>query len=172
MSLSDPIIQLLAYELAVIFFVLSLWLIFRRNKTNKRVHNDATKIVKQLSKEKSGRIEALTQKLTDKYGLTGEALTQAVSDFQGQEQQINKTVVSLFVEQDGNLLLSAPEQLSNVIDACLDLLPVGGGVIVEGQQQVSLSLNEQIDAAQLKLDLLMAELKETFGSDESSKPEP
>ncbi|MDQ7072619.1 MAG: hypothetical protein Q9N32_02455 [Gammaproteobacteria bacterium] len=95
--MNDPIMQMLAYELAVIFLLLSIWLIFRAYKKNKQVQSDAIKLAKKVSKDKDKRSEQLTEKLASKYGLTGEALSQAVADFQEKEQQLNKTVINLFV---------------------------------------------------------------------------
>ncbi|MDH5592705.1 MAG: hypothetical protein OEY48_07645, partial [Gammaproteobacteria bacterium] len=170
MDMTDPILQMLAYELAAIFAAFSIWLTIRSRKKNKQIQLDATKIVKRLKLGKDQRIDTLSSILAEKYGLNDDALTQEVNEFQEREQQIYKTLLTIFVEQDGKALTRFPEQLEKAIDASLDMLPIGGSVLSEPPIQVapvnleideSQSLSEQIEVTALKLEQLMAAFRLT-----------
>ena len=122
--MTDPILQMLAYELAAIFAVISIWLIVRELKKRKKIHTDADKAVKKLTKAKDSRIKALTTLLSEKYGLVDDALEQTATNLQAQEQQIYKVLLTNFVDQDAKALTEFPVKLEQAIDECLNLLPV------------------------------------------------
>ena len=124
MDMTDPILQLLAYELAGIFAVISIWLIVRELKKRKKIHADADKAVKRLTKAKDSRIKALTALLSEKYGLIDDELEQTATNIQGQEQQIYKVLLTNFVYQDAKALTEFPGKLEHAINECLNLLPV------------------------------------------------
>jgi len=102
--MTDPTFQMLAYELALIFGLLSSWLLFKAHKKNKKLQADAAAAVKKIKRLKDRRIEQLTTILSEKYGLTGQALEQAAEEFQNREQKIYKAQLALFVEQDTKTL--------------------------------------------------------------------
>ena len=158
MDMTDPTFQMLAYELALIFGLLSAWLLFRAHKKNKQAQADAATAVKKIKRLKDRRIEQLTTILSEKYGLTGQALEQAAQEFQSREQKIYKAQLALFVEQDTKALKAAPTQLENAIDACLSLLPAGNDVSVSSTAETKIetsALTETVTATAVKVDELV-----------------
>ena len=113
----DIVLEMLAYELAIVFAILSIWLIFRNNKKGKTTHELASQSVKKLKRAKELRIESLSKVLAEKYVLNGEDLSSTAIVFQDREQQIYKALLTVFVEQDGKALQSIPEQLEKAIAA-------------------------------------------------------
>ena len=155
--MTDPTLQMLAYELAAIFAVLCVWLILRANKKKKQANEAASKAVKRLKRAKDRRVNALSETLTEKYGLSAEALNQTVTEIQDREQQIYKVLLTLFVDQDNKSLTVFPEQLEQAIDACLNLLPVGRTINADDAEDLS----EKIAEMSLKIDQLIIEAKQT-----------
>ncbi|NQY27670.1 MAG: hypothetical protein HRT92_10925, partial [Piscirickettsiaceae bacterium] len=156
--MTDPILQMLAYELAGIFAALSLWLILRASKKQNQVQADAAKAVKKLKRLKDQRLDSLNTLLAEKYGLVGEALSQTTLALQEHEQQIYKSLLTLFVEQNGKALSNLPSQVEKALNAGLDLLPVG---VEHTSSEVIVSvdntkeLQEQIEENTQKLDQIM-----------------
>ena len=144
MTMTDPILQMLAYELAGIFAALSIWLILRANKKHKQLQTDAAKAVKKLKRLKDQRVESLTSLLADKYGLTGDALAQTANELQDHEQQIYKELLNIFVDQNVKALNAIPNQLEQALNAGLNLLPVGSDARVEKSDQMATDLTKEL----------------------------
>ena len=156
----DIVLDMLAYELAAIFAVLSIWLILRNNKKGKATYEMASQTVKKLKQAKDLRIESLSKVLAEKYGLGGQPLSQAAIDFQDREQQIYKALLNVFVEQDGYALLNIPKQLEKAIDASLDLLPLAEKPTLAAVDS-ALTLSEQIETTAQQLEVLMTLFRQT-----------
>jgi len=95
MTMTDPTLQLLAYELAFILGVFSLWLSFKLYKKNKTVAADAAAAVKKIKRLKDRRLETLSEILSTKYGLRDQALAQMAEELHKQEQEIYKLFLSI-----------------------------------------------------------------------------
>lgn len=156
--MTDPIIQLLGYELAGIFAILSLWLIIRASKKHKQTQASATAIVGKLKREKDKRIEHFTSILAEKYALADDALMQTTKDLQEQEQQLYKALLNVFVEQDNTTLRAFPEQLEQLTNSCLELLPIGNNVMQDATED-EINLKQQIEETALKMEFLTAEFR-------------
>ena len=96
MSMTDPALQMLAYELAAIFGVLAIYLGYKQYKKSKAVNVQANTSVKKIKQTKNRRLENLISVLSQKYGLVDEALTQKAESIQKQEQLIHKSQITLF----------------------------------------------------------------------------
>ncbi|MBE0439443.1 MAG: hypothetical protein IBX57_06755, partial [Gammaproteobacteria bacterium] len=172
MDMTDPILQMLAYELAALFALLSLWMIWRASKTNKRLRLDADKAVKKLKRRKELRLDSLSTLLADKYGLADAALTQSAQTLQEHEQQLYKTVLSLYVQQDSAKLTAFPDQLEQAVNAALELLPVGHDKQQTSQQHDEVSeLKQQVAQTSLKLAELTAQFQSLNPSSEQDTEE-
>ncbi|MBE9532683.1 MAG: hypothetical protein IMF04_01050, partial [Proteobacteria bacterium] len=163
MTMTDPILQMLAYELAGIFAALSIWLILRASKKDKQVQEDAAKAVKKLKRLKDQRLESLTALLAEKYGLVGDALSQTAAELQEHEQQVYRSLLNIFVEQDGKALTTIPSQVEQALNAGLDLLPVGGeqaSAEVAPPIDNTKELQEQLEENTQKLDQIMTAISQ------------
>ncbi len=167
----DSVLEMLAYELAAVFAVLSLWLILRNIKKDKTTHEMASQTVKKLKRAKELRVEKLSAILAEKYALSGDALSREAIAFQDREQQIYKSLLTVFVEQDDEALLSIPDQLEKAIDASLNLLPMEAEPTQAQIDDSTLTLNEQIAATSLQLEELMVLFRQTNGQDPVKLPQ-
>lgn len=176
MNMTDPTFQLLAYELALVFGIFSLWLTLHLYKKNKKIQADAVTAVKKIKRLKDRRLKTLTEILSKKYGLAGQALEQTAQEFQQHEQNVYKAQLALFIEQDSKILKDAPNQLEAAIDACLNLLPVGSHAVVRvGQTDEELddkvALTATIAATAVKVDQLIEGFRLLNSGDSVSEPQ-
>lgn len=174
--MTDPTFQLLAYELALVFGIFSLWLTLHLYKKNKKIQADAVTAVKKIKRLKDRRLKTLTEILSKKYGLAGQALEQTAQEFQQHEQNVYKAQLALFIEQDSKILKDAPNQLEAAIDACLNLLPVGSHAVVRvGQTDEELddkvALTATIAATAVKVDQLIEGFRLLNSGDSVSEPQ-
>ena len=123
MTLTDPIFELLAYEVALIFAIIAGLLLFKSVKASRKLNTDTAKAVKQIKQNRSQREQAIRSVLAEKYGLDGEALNTETHNFIERETAIYKSLLNLFAEQDGKALVSIPQQLEKAIDAGLTIVP-------------------------------------------------
>jgi hypothetical protein len=106
MDMTNPTFQLLAYELATIFAVLAFWLLVKAYKNSKRLRSEAEVAVKNIKRNKNRRLDDITELLSVKYHLQGPALSQIASEIQKLEQQVYKSQLPLYVDQDNKVLKS------------------------------------------------------------------
>lgn len=124
MDITNPIFHVLAYELAIIFAVLSIWLVLKIRKRNKKANEAASKAVKRLKRTRESRIELLSKIMAERYGLESEALSQTATEIQEREQQLYKLLFKVFVEQDSKSLVAFPTALEKTINECLTFTPM------------------------------------------------
>jgi len=184
MSMTDPALQMLAYELAAIFGVLAIYLGYKQYKKSKAVNAQANTSVKKIKQTKNRRLENLISVLSQKYGLVDEALTQKAEAIQKQEQLIHKSQITLFVEQENKTLKVAPQQIEKLVDMCLELLPVGQDRIKAAASDAKTEANdarEILAQTTQKMDLLLDDvnqiksalsLDQTLEQDREREPEP
>ncbi|GEM_PF-4286809 len=184
MSMTDPALQMLAYELAAIFGVLAIYLGYKQYKKSKAVNAQANTSVKKIKQTKNRRLENLISVLSQKYGLVDEALTQKAEAIQKQEQLIHKSQITLFVEQENKTLKVAPQQIEKLVDMCLELLPVGQDRIKAAASDAKTEANdarETLAQTTQKMDLLLdgvnqiksaLSLDQTLEQDREREPEP
>ncbi|KKN50363.1 hypothetical protein LCGC14_0633490 [marine sediment metagenome] len=168
-NLSDPILELIAYELAAIFGIIALVLIVNQRKKFKRAETATAKAVKKIKRDREQREQALTDILKDKYGLTDDALEVEVNDFIERERRIQKSLVKTFIEQDPNSFTAIPELIEQAVDAALNIEPVGTQhEAVEQKEPVVIEdLQSQIDHAAQTMERLMLQYQalQTVSSD-------
>ncbi|MEC9315006.1 MAG: hypothetical protein VYB22_08975, partial [Pseudomonadota bacterium] len=123
MSLTDPILELLAYEVAFIFAVIAGLLIVKNLKRHRRVNSQTGKTVKQIKKNQEQRALHIKSLLSEQYGLEGEALDNRATEFLDREKLIYKNLLKSFVEQDGKAFSNLPEQVEQAIDSALNIVP-------------------------------------------------
>ncbi len=160
--MTDPALQMLAYELAIIFGILALYLGYKQYKKSKAVNAQASASVKKIKQLKKRRLDDLTSVLSEKYGLADEALTQTAEAIQKHEQLIYKSQVALFVEQEDKTLKAAPQQIEKLVDKCLALFPVGQVSVKPNAEQSKLGgedLGAMLAQTNLKLDSLIEDVK-------------
>ncbi|MDB2705804.1 hypothetical protein N9Y67_04705, partial [Pseudomonadota bacterium] len=80
MDMTDPILQMLAYELAAVLAVICIWLIMRANKKAKAVNISVTKAVKKFKRIKDARITTISGLLSGKYDLSDDAVNQTANE--------------------------------------------------------------------------------------------
>ncbi len=182
--MTDPALQMLAYELAAIFGVLAIYLGYKQYKKSKAVNAQANTSVKKIKQTKNRRLENLISVLSQKYGLVDEALTQKAEAIQKQEQLIHKSQITLFVEQENKTLKVAPQQIEKLVDMCLELLPVGQDRIKAAASDAKTEANdarETLAQTTQKMDLLLdgvnqiksaLSLDQTLEQDREREPEP
>ena len=182
--MTDPALQMLAYELAAIFGVLAIYLGYKQYKKSKAVNAQANTSVKKIKQTKNRRLENLISVLSQKYGLVDEALTQKAEAIQKQEQLIHKSQITLFVEQENKTLKVAPQQIEKLVDMCLELLPVGQDRIKAAASDAKTEANdarEILAQTTQKMDLLLDDvnqiksalsLDQTLEQDREREPEP
>ena len=182
--MTDPALQMLAYELAAIFGVLAIYLGYKQYKKSKAVNAQANTSVKKIKQTKNRRLENLISVLSQKYGLVDEALTQKAEAIQKQEQLIHKSQITLFVEQENKTLKVAPQQIEKLVDMCLELLPVGQDRIKAAASDAKTEANdarETLAQTTQKMDLLLDDvnqiksalsLDQTLEQDREREPEP
>lgn len=182
--MTDPALQMLAYELAAIFGVLAIYLGYKQYKKSKAVNVQANTSVKKIKQTKNRRLENLISVLSQKYGLVDEALTQKAESIQKQEQLIHKSQITLFVEQENKTLKVAPQQIEKLVDMCLELLPVGQDRIKAAASDAKTEANdarEILAQTTQKMDLLLDDvnqiksalsLDQTLEQDREREPEP
>lgn len=182
--MTDPALQILAYELAAIFGVLAIYLGYKQYKKSKAVIAQANTSVKKIKQTKNRRLENLTSVLSQKYGLVDEALTQKAEAIQKQEQLIHKSQITLFVEQENKSLKAAPQQIEKLVDMCLELLPVGQDSIKPAANDAKTEANdvrEILAQTTQKMNLLLDEvnqiksalsLEQALEQDREPEPEP
>jgi len=182
--MTDPALQMLAYELAAIFGVLAIYLGYKQYKKSKAVNAQANTSVKKIKQTKNRRLENLISVLSQKYGLVDEALTQKAESIQKQEQLIHKSQITLFVEQENKTLKVAPQQIEKLVDMCLELLPVGQDRIKAAASDAKTEANdarEILAQTTQKMDLLLDDvnqiksalsLDQTLEQDREREPEP
>ncbi len=182
--MTDPALQMLAYELAAIFGVLAIYLGYKQYKKSKAVNVQANTSVKKIKQTKNRRLENLISVLSQKYGLVDEALTQKAESIQKQEQLIHKSQITLFVEQENKTLKVAPQQIEKLVDMCLELLPVGQDRIKAAASDAKTEANdarETLAQTTQKMDLLLdgvnqiksaLSLDQTLEQDREREPEP
>lgn len=182
--MTDPALQMLAYELAAIFGVLAIYLGYKQYKKSKAVNVQANTSVKKIKQTKNRRLENLISVLSQKYGLVDEALTQKAEAIQKQEQLIHKSQITLFVEQENKTLKVAPQQIEKLVDMCLELLPVGQDRIKAAASDAKTEANdarETLAQTTQKMDLLLdgvnqiksaLSLDQTLEQDREREPEP
>lgn len=182
--MTDPALQMLAYELAAIFGVLAIYLGYKQYKKSKAVNAQANTSVKKIKQTKNRRLENLISVLSQKYGLVDEALTQKAESIQKQEQLIHKSQITLFVEQENKTLKVAPQQIEKLVDMCLELLPVGQDRIKAAASDAKTEANdarETLAQTTQKMDLLLdgvnqiksaLSLDQTLEQDREREPEP
>ena len=182
--MTDPALQMLAYELAAIFGVLAIYLGYKQYKKSKAVNAQANTSVNKIKQTKNRRLENLISVLSQKYGLVDEALTQKAEAIQKQEQLIHKSQITLFVEQENKTLKVAPQQIEKLVDMCLELLPVGQDRIKAAASDAKTEANdarEILAQTTQKMDLLLDDvnqiksalsLDQTLEQDREREPEP
>ncbi len=160
MEIIDSVFELLAYELAAIFAVLSVGLFLRHHKKIKRVNTTAEKLVKKLKRNQEKRRGEISQKLEERFGLQEEALEQVAQEIQEQEQQIYKQILKIYIDQDDKTVLNFPQQLEAFTDTHLALQPVGREQEMPAEQDKSQPLEVQIAQTASQLELLMAQFRQ------------
>lgn len=153
MDMTDPAFQMIAYELAGIFAVLVAWPMFKAYKKSKRIQSEAKASVKEIKRLRDRGLDNIKEVLTEKYGLEGDALQQASNEIKKLEQQIYKSQVAMYVEQDNKKLRANTSELQKLVDTCLDFLPIGP----ETQQQEKKP--DAIDEVNQKTDQLLVDMK-------------
>jgi hypothetical protein len=122
MSMTDPVFQWLAYELAAIFAVLCIWMLIRAHRKNKRTKAAAARTAKLIKNNYEQRAAALGSQLSERYGLSGEALDSMVEELVLREKEIFKSIVNLYSEQDEKTLHNFPDQITSLTDATLSIM--------------------------------------------------
>ena len=157
MSLTDPVFQWLAYELAAIFAVLFIWVLIRARRKHKRTQAAAAKTAKFIKNSYEQRVASLSEQLSSRYGLSGAALDSMVEELMLREKEIFKSIVNLYSAQDEKTLNNFPEQITSLTDATLsimqadseqdaevtDLLDVVDETLQEGEAELEIELAEQ-----------------------------
>ena len=123
MNLTDPILELLAYEVAVIFAVIAGVLLFKNLKKKRRVDADTAKTVKHIKNNRENREAELQTLLAEHYQLSGDELEQEVKAFAEREREIYKSLVKTFIEQDGKAFTALPAQLEQAVNSALAKMP-------------------------------------------------
>ena len=140
MNFADPVLELLAYELALIFAVIAGSLVFKRLKQQRRINQQTAQTVKKIKQKQAERLNHLKTLLAEQYGMDGEALEQQATEFADKERQIYKSLLKVFVEQDSKAFASFPEQLEQAMDSALKLMPISVPVIEpESEPQVDIA---------------------------------
>ena len=122
MSMTDPVFQWLAYELAFIFAILFVWVLLRARRKHKRAQAAAAKTAKLIKNNHEQRFAALSSQLSERYGLSGAALDTMVEELMSREKEIFKSIVNLYSEQDEKSLGKLPEQITSLTDATLSIM--------------------------------------------------
>ncbi|MCL5975266.1 MAG: hypothetical protein M1270_05470, partial [Gammaproteobacteria bacterium] len=122
MSLTDPVFQWLAYELAAIFAVLFIWVLIRARRKHKRTQAAAAKTAKFIKNSYEQRVASLSEQLSSRYGLSGAALDSMVEELMLREKEIFKSIVNLYSAQDEKTLNNFPEQITSLTDATLSIM--------------------------------------------------
>ncbi|WP_292357602.1 hypothetical protein [Methylophaga sp. UBA1490] len=122
MSMTDPVFQWLAYELAAIFAVLFIWMFIRAHRKHKRTKAAAARTAKLIKNNYEQRVTALGSQLSERYGLSGEALDSMVEELVLREKEIFKSIVNLYSEQDEKTLHNFPDQITSLTDATLSIM--------------------------------------------------
>ncbi len=161
MEIIDSVFELLAYELAAIFAVLSIGLFLRHHKKIKRVNTTAEKLVKKLKRNQEKRRGEISKVLEERFGLQEDALEQLAREMQEQEQQIYKQILKIYIDQDDKTVLNFPQQLEAFTDAHLALQPVGREQEMPAEQDKSQPLEVQIAQTASQLELLMAQFRQS-----------
>ncbi|HAD30426.1 MAG TPA: hypothetical protein DCE77_02500, partial [Methylophaga sp.] len=122
MSMTDPVFQWLAYELAAIYAVLFIWMFIRAHRKHKRTKAAAARTAKLIKNNYEQRVTALGSQLSERYGLSGEALDSMVEELVLREKEIFKSIVNLYSEQDEKTLHNFPDQITSLTDATLSIM--------------------------------------------------
>ncbi len=122
MSMTDPVFQWLAYELAAIFAILFIWVLLRARRKQKRTQAAAASKAKLLKNSYEQRVAALSSQLSTRYGLSGAALDSMVDELMLREKEIFKSIVNLYTQQDEKTLNNLPEQITALTDATISIM--------------------------------------------------
>ncbi|WP_339612460.1 hypothetical protein, partial [uncultured Methylophaga sp.] len=163
MSMTDPVFQWLAYELAFIFAILFVWVLLRARRKHKRAQAAAAKTAKLIKNNHEQRFAALSSQLSERYGLSGAALDTMVEELMSREKEIFKSIVNLYSEQDEKSLGKLPEQITSLTDATLSIMQAD----IE-QDPVESEMTEEI-ASETELSEETAEFEDQIVSPEAEE---
>ena len=163
MSMTDPVFQWLAYELAFIFAILFVWVLLRARRKHKRAQAAAAKTAKLIKNNHEQRFAALSSQLSERYGLSGAALDTMVEELMSREKEIFKSIVNLYSEQDEKSLGKLPEQITSLTDATLSIMQAD----IE-QDPVESEMTEEI-ASETELSEETAEFEDQIESPEAEE---
>ena len=152
MSMTDPVFQWLAYELAFIFAILFVWGLLRARRKHKRAQAAAAKTAKLIKNSHEQRFAALSSQLSERYGLSGAALDSMVEELMLREKEIFKSIVNLYSQQDEKTLNNFPEQITSLTDATLSIMQAD---LEEADSELIDSVDESTpsEASELETDL-------------------
>ena len=123
MSITDPVFDWLAFELAAIFALISIILLVRQFRKNKQLQQNSAQTVKLIKQKREGRRQQLADILQNQYGLVGQSLESEIDVLQQRERELHKNLITLFVTQNGKTLNALPDQLESLLNAGLAIKP-------------------------------------------------
>ncbi|WP_286723315.1 hypothetical protein, partial [Methylophaga sp. UBA2012] len=166
-NLTDPMLEFLAYELALVFAIIAGILLVSNRRKQRKVHNASSNAVKKIKRNREVREQNLSQVLQEKYGLSDEALKVEVNDFLERERRIQKSLVKTYIEQDSNAFLNIPDLIEQAVDAALNIEPVGSHSAphqAEKQASTEADLQQQIDHAAQTMERLLSQYQQLTGA--------
>lgn len=149
MSMTDPVFQWLAYELAAIFAILFIWVLLRARRKQKRTQTAAAKTARLLKNSYEQRVVALSSQLSSRYGLSGAALDSMVEELMLREKEIYKSIVNLYTQQDEKTLKNLPEQITALTDATISIMEADAELEATGPELI-VEENEDVPADELE----------------------
>ena len=162
-NLTDPMLEFLAYELALVFAIIAGILLVSNRRKQRKVHNASSNAVKKIKRNREVREQNLSQVLQEKYGLSDEALKVEVNDFLERERRIQKSLVKTYIEQDSNAFLNIPDLIEQAVDAALNIEPVGSHSAshqAEKHTSTEADLQQQIDHAAQTMERLLSQYQQ------------
>ncbi|WP_141696779.1 hypothetical protein, partial [Methylophaga muralis] len=156
MSLTDPVFQWLAYELAAIFAVLFIWVLIRARRKHKRTQAAAAKTAKFIKNSYEQRVASLSEQLSSRYGLSGAALDSMVEELMLREKEIFKSIVNLYSAQDEKTLNNFPEQITSLTDATLSIMQADSEQDAEVTDLLDV-VDETLQGEEAELEIELAE---------------
>ncbi|WP_289281695.1 hypothetical protein, partial [Methylophaga sp. UBA5088] len=166
-NLTDPMLEFLAYELALIFAVIAGILLISNRKKRRKVHNAGTNAVKKIKRDQISREQNLSQVLHEKYALSDEALKAEVNDFLERERRIQKSLIKTYIEQDDKAFLAIPGLVEQAVDAALNIEPVGSHAKSQQSEETAPTaddLQQQIDHAAQTMERLLSQYQQLTGA--------
>lgn len=136
MAFTDPVFQWLAYELAAIFAMIAIWLIYRMSRKSRKIAVETRSAVNTIKQSREERRQQLSETLHANYGFDGDILAAELDALMARERELHKYAMSVFVGQDPQALANLNTAIQQQLDAGLAITPISLSVPSESTQQV------------------------------------